>query len=194
MNVHDKEFKYFKEEAQIIEAIAAISLRVKRWAFREIQKSTHYHRDVTNTIFLPEALNQGDYTVMSRFLEQLRTNRVGAYVKLNLQESRGYFEKAATLIKPAEKLIKDRLRFGFVRLKRNMQEERDGEQRRILEELDKISSIDRKESDGWEGRSKAKQAINITYAFVRVSPSAHKRHSASLSKSNNSTKTKAAPT
>lgn len=120
MNVHDKEFKYFKEEAQIIEAIAAISLRVKRWAFREIQKSTHYHRDVTNTIFLPEALNQGDYTVMSRFLEQLRTNRVGAYVKLNLQESRGYFEKAATLIKPAEKLIKDRLRFGFVRLKRNM--------------------------------------------------------------------------
>jgi hypothetical protein len=68
-----------------LEAFANIYNQHKQWAFREIQKHTHYHRDVTNTIFLPEALNHGNYDAMSKFLEKLRTNRVGAYVKLSLQ-------------------------------------------------------------------------------------------------------------
>jgi hypothetical protein len=65
-------------------------------------------------------LNHGNYEALTQFLGKLRTNRVGAYVKLNLQESKGYFQKAATLLKPATKIIRERIRHGFVRLKKNM--------------------------------------------------------------------------
>jgi RecA-family ATPase len=65
-------------------------------------------------------LNHGNYEALTQFLGKLRTNRVGAYVKLNLQESKGYFQKAATLLKPATKIIRERIRYGFVRLKKNM--------------------------------------------------------------------------
>ncbi len=106
MNMDAKDYKYYKSDAEILEALTNVYIKQKQWAFREIQKSTHYHRDVTNTIFLPEALNHGNYSAMSKFLEKLRTNRIGAYVKLSLQESKGYFQKAATLLKPATKMVR----------------------------------------------------------------------------------------
>lgn len=136
MNMDGKEYKYYKSQAEILEAIANVFNRLKQWAFREVQKYTHYHRDYTNTVFLPDALNHGNYNALSQFLGNLRTNRVGSYVKLNLQESKGYFEKAATLLKPAAKMVKERITFGFVRLKKNMLYERSLDERRtIFEEL-----------------------------------------------------------
>jgi hypothetical protein len=71
-------------------------------------------------LFLPEALNHGNYSALSKFLVQLKTNKVGSYVKLNLKESKGYFMKGATLLKPVGRMIKDRLRFGLLRLKKNV--------------------------------------------------------------------------
>lgn len=106
MNTDAKDYRYYKSDTEILEAMANVYNKPKLLAFKQIQKYTHYHRDVTNTIFLPDALNHGNYTVMSQFLEKLRTNRVGAYVKLSLQESKGYFQKAATLLKPATKIIR----------------------------------------------------------------------------------------
>lgn len=102
----------------------------------------------------------------------MRTNRVGAYVKLNLQESKGYFQKAATLLKPATKIIRERLRFGFVRLKKNMLVDRSSDEKRlILEELDKISSIENKDSDTSKTQSKPKtNFINISYTLIKLSP------------------------
>lgn len=57
---------------------------------------------------------------------------MGAYVKLSLQESKGYFQKAATLLKPATKIIRERLRFGFVRLKKNMMIDRSSDEKRLI--------------------------------------------------------------
>jgi hypothetical protein len=195
MNMEAQDYKYYRSEAEVLEALANIYSRPKQWAFQKIQKSTHYHRDVTNTVFLPEALNHGNYSAMSKFLEKLRTNRVGAYVKLSLQESRGYFQKAATLLKPATKIVRERLRFGFVRLKRNMLEERSREEQRlILDDLERISSIERRDSEMSSGKGRPKHSlINISYTLVRVNPEAGQARRQSVASNCSNTPRRARP-
>ena len=85
---------------------------------------------------------------MSNFLERLKCNKVGGYLNLNFQETRGSFAKAATLLKPATKIVRERLRVGFVILKQHMMVDmQKDKQRLILQELELISSIDHKDSD-----------------------------------------------
>jgi len=50
-----------------------------------MQKYTHYQKEMSHSVFVPEALSQGNYEAMTKFLGSLRTNRVNAYIKLNLE-------------------------------------------------------------------------------------------------------------
>jgi hypothetical protein len=68
MNMDAQDYRYYKTQTEILEAMGNVFNQQKQWAFREIQKNTHYHRDVTNTVFLPEALTHGNYSAMSQFL------------------------------------------------------------------------------------------------------------------------------
>ena len=120
MDMDAKECKYFKSESMMFEILAKISDRQMRQAFTKIQKHTHYHREKVSTIFLPEALNNGNYKAMANFLDKLKSNKVGGYLNLNIQQTKGSFTKATTLLKPATKMVRERMRFGFVRLKQHM--------------------------------------------------------------------------
>ena len=44
LNVDQKDYKYCKTEEEILETFTLVEKKLKRWAFREIQKATHYHR------------------------------------------------------------------------------------------------------------------------------------------------------
>lgn len=125
----------------MINAIFSIFKKHVVDAFQKMQKVAHYHRDHVSTLFLPEAINHGNYGAMTKFLQQLKTNKVGSYVKLSMKETKGYFLKGATLLKPVLHIIKDRLRFALIRLKKNAAESILIDQKNILSDIDKISSI-----------------------------------------------------
>jgi hypothetical protein len=85
MNCDQHDYKYCKSDEEILSALTIVETKLKREAFRQLQKYTHYHREYTSSVFLPDALSHGNYSALSKFLENLRSNRVNAYVKLNLQ-------------------------------------------------------------------------------------------------------------
>lgn len=99
IKLENKDYKYYKTKEEILAILTICDTKLKQSAFHRIQRASHYRKDYKNTIFLPEALNNGDYSVLSTFLEKLRNNRVGSYVKLNLEESQGHFLKTNQLTK-----------------------------------------------------------------------------------------------
>lgn len=80
---------------------------------------------MTGSIFVPEALSNGNYDILSKFLGNLRNNRINSYIRLNINESKGHFDKATTLLKPAIELFKERKLYGFYKLKKSMLEQQE---------------------------------------------------------------------
>lgn len=92
-------------------------------------------------------------------------------MKLNLQESKGYFLKAATLLKPLGKVLRERVQFGFIRLRQNMIEQREANKSKMLADLEGMSSISNKHSvtDSVDSHFKS-STIKVSYVRVKVNP------------------------
>ena len=169
--------------------------KIKQWAFHHIQRFTHYHKEKNNAIFLPDALSHGNYGALTKFLGNLRSNKINSFIKLNMEESKGYFDKAATMLKPITKITHIRLQAVFTQLKSHMAQQQEKE--RILIDIERISSIENKESEVSEPSPKVKQ-INVTFVPIRINPEkisemSHRKESVSyrehsVSKRTNSSK------
>lgn len=54
INLTERSFIYFKSTKEVIASLAAFDKRVKRWAFRRIQNHSHYQKENSRSVFLPE--------------------------------------------------------------------------------------------------------------------------------------------